>query len=356
MSSRGFIGCLFLISTVILAGCAGLEKMPVQILQTSTVDTTSYQEKAEAFEGEGELEAALLYWRVIRSMNPLHPEAGDEIERLQAEIQEQSSRFFQKGLDAYRDRQMAAAREAFLAALRVNSQHRKALEYLYRSTEGLRYDLHRVKPRETYDSLARRFYRDAGMAVLIARFNDSDPTATPVPGTTLRIPKTALPKPVPRPRPKPAPIPDLAQAQRFFRDGEFSRAADMAEQILAAVPGDSEASRLYNSALLEEAARLSKSKDYPSAMALLRKADPQWPGVHPAIKDLRQTMDALAEDHYRLGVKFFVDEELELAIREWEKTLMLNPDHDKAAASITEVRDLLNALKKNLPVTVPPRP
>jgi regulator of sirC expression with transglutaminase-like and TPR domain len=46
------------------------------------------------------------------------------------------------------------------------------------------------------------------------------------------------------------------------------------------------------------------------------------------------TQNRLAEVHYNTGVKYFVNDQLEKAIREWEQTLTLNPNHPKAHKDI----------------------
>jgi hypothetical protein len=53
-----------------------------------------------------------------------------------------------------------------------------------------------------------------------------------------------------------------------------------------------------------------------------------------------------AELHYIRGVKHFLNEELQGAIREWEITLKLDPTHDKAKKNIKNARNLLEKLKK----------
>ena len=53
-----------------------------------------------------------------------------------------------------------------------------------------------------------------------------------------------------------------------------------------------------------------------------------------------------AETHYRAGVAHFVNEDLEGAITEWEKTLALNPEHQKAKRDIKDARNLLEKWKQ----------
>jgi tetratricopeptide (TPR) repeat protein len=48
-----------------------------------------------------------------------------------------------------------------------------------------------------------------------------------------------------------------------------------------------------------------------------------------------------AEDHYRKGLNYFLAEDLQGAIKEWEETLRLNPEHSNAKRDIERARSLL---------------
>lgn len=48
-----------------------------------------------------------------------------------------------------------------------------------------------------------------------------------------------------------------------------------------------------------------------------------------------------AEEHYRKGVSFFIAEDMPRAIREWEETLKLDPDHPNARRNIEKARKIL---------------
>ncbi|MEN6320441.1 MAG: hypothetical protein ABFD82_17020 [Syntrophaceae bacterium] len=48
-----------------------------------------------------------------------------------------------------------------------------------------------------------------------------------------------------------------------------------------------------------------------------------------------------AEDHYRKGVSFFLAEDMQRAIKEWEETLSIDPEHPNARRNIEKARNLL---------------
>lgn len=53
-----------------------------------------------------------------------------------------------------------------------------------------------------------------------------------------------------------------------------------------------------------------------------------------------------AEIHYAKGMKYFLSEELEKAIEQWEETLRINPDHPHAKRDLQRAQNLLKNLKK----------
>ena len=61
---------------------------------------------------------------------------------------------------------------------------------------------------------------------------------------------------------------------------------------------------------------------------------------------VNKSIQKQAEAHYIRGVKYFLNEELQNAIKEWEKTLELNPSHGKAKKNIKNAKNLLEKLKK----------
>ena len=77
---------------------------------------------------------------------------------------------------------------------------------------------------------------------------------------------------------------------------------------------------------------------------MYKAVDPAYPGVQEAIVNVTETLRQKAQTYYLMGVSYFVNEELELAIEYWEKALKLNPDHPKAKADIQNAQRLLEKL------------
>ncbi len=92
--------------------------------------------------------------------------------------------------------------------------------------------------------------------------------------------------------------------------------------------------------------RVKLDKKYREALNMFNRVAPGYNGVKEAIFDVNKIIEKDAEIYYREGVKRFLNEELEEAINEWEKTLVLNPEHQKAKRDIENARGLLEKLKQ----------
>jgi len=58
------------------------------------------------------------------------------------------------------------------------------------------------------------------------------------------------------------------------------------------------------------------------------------------------TQNLLAEVYYNTGVKYYVNDKIEQAIREWNETLALNPKHPRVSKDIENAQNLLKKLQK----------
>ncbi len=138
----------------------------------------------------------------------------------------------------------------------------------------------------------------------------------------------------------------LLKAEDLLKQKQYEKALAVAGKILDNDKSNTAAKNLINTAFCQQARNLIIRKDYTKALQVLTKADPEYDCVKKTISDVYTAKKKQAEVHYLNGVKHFLNEELESAITEWEKTLTLNPGHKKAKQNINNARSLLEKLKK----------
>ncbi len=138
----------------------------------------------------------------------------------------------------------------------------------------------------------------------------------------------------------------LLKAENLLKAKKYEESIDLAEKILGYDPSNTAAKKLIDTSFCQQGRDLLIRKKYDEALKVLDKTDPVYDcgkKMRLAVKNAKKQQ---AEAHYIQGVKHFLNEKLQSAIKEWEKTLKLNPEHDKAKKNIKNARNLLEKLKK----------
>jgi len=139
---------------------------------------------------------------------------------------------------------------------------------------------------------------------------------------------------------------ELLDAENFFKEKKYTAAIAASENILSHDPSNPTAKDILNTALCQNGKSLLIRKKYAEAVTVLNRADPGYECVERTLSAVETAMKKQAEIHYLQGVKYFLNEELQNAINEWETTLTLDPGHIKAKKDIKNARSLLEKLKK----------
>jgi len=139
---------------------------------------------------------------------------------------------------------------------------------------------------------------------------------------------------------------EMLKAEQFLKEKKYEESIDIAEKILGYDPSNKAANKLFTTSLCQQGKDLLIRKKYDEALRVLEKADPAEVCVGKIRLAIKQSIKQQAEAYYIQGVKYFLNEELESAIKEWEKTLKLNPGHDKAKKNIKNAKYLLEKLNK----------
>jgi len=139
---------------------------------------------------------------------------------------------------------------------------------------------------------------------------------------------------------------ELLKAENLLKEKKYEESIDLAEKILGYDPSNTAAKKLISNSLCQQAKDLFIRKKYDEALHVLDKADPADNCAKKIRLAVKKAIKQQAEAHYIQGVKYFLNEKLQSAIKEWEKTLKLNPEHDKAKKNIEKAKSLLDKLNK----------
>lgn len=352
----------------IFTGCAMLGKEKPKPAK-KPVSLAAYKEKALAYEKDRNLTKALEYWKIAASIDPSDSKIKGKLKLLTLINQTAAKNHFEKGVKHFNNRQFDKAKKEFLIALRHQPNHPEALNYLQTKFTRQAFRTYQVRQGDTYNRIAARVYQDASKGFLIASVNKRDLNDKPNPGSILRIPHldnirgpvAESEEEAPTEMEEEAPEIDdqgvnlkpfvdiegeLENARDYSRAKNYPKVLTITQTILENDPQNNDALELKNQTYLAMGKELMLRKKYTKALNMFNQVDANFEGVQEAIEDLNKQRMREAEEHYRRGVKQFLNEELAKAIEEWEQTLILNPEHAKARKDIENARSLLEKLEK----------
>lgn len=361
--SKFLFGFFLPLIPVFIPGCATLQEISKEaaFLSSNTtpkkdsISAVAEQCRLKALEHEkkGDLPKALKNWKVVKSFLPSDSQAGERINQLEKQIPAAAEMHFKKGLAFFQSHSYASARKEFLLSLYLNPDHAQALLYLKQKMSGEDSVTYEVKKGDTIKEVARKIYGDPQKDFLIAYFNGLKINSSIEPPLILKIPfldfipdkKTSAHSKMADDSASASPIYKkeiLGRAQATYDQGNYQESAALAERAREYDPLSQESNELRNAAYYQLGRQFSHERKYEEALKAFQRVDSDYKDVGSQVTYNRKQ---LAEVHYIEGVKFFIAEEIEKAIKEWENTLSLDPDHPKAPKDIENGRNLLKKLE-----------
>jgi len=318
-----------------------------------------YRNKAINYERAEEFLKAIEMWKIVSSISPTGKEARKKIDGLQSQAGLAAESHFKKGVVNYQKGAISSARKEFLLTLLYNPDHRDAVDYLKNKLVGEDYIQYVVKKGDTLPSIAQKFYNDPQKDFLISYFNNFDKQTKLVPEMNLKIPVLDISETektsegddtaIAEEEEPPEKTGDvdiaglLAKGTALLSAKKYEEALSTAANVLKFEGTNSAALNIVNAANYEMGKIASAAKKYNEALKYFSKVKPGYRDVKVV---MITTQNLLAEVFYNTGVKFYVTDKIEQAIREWNETLRLNPKHPRARKDIENAQNLLKKLQK----------
>jgi tetratricopeptide (TPR) repeat protein len=334
-----------------------------------------HRDRARVLERDGQLRAALLEWRIVRTIEPDNAEARKEQARLEGRIQRRVAERLTEARASLARGAHLEARRKLLSVLAMEPDNATAAGLLRGSVREVEFVLHTVRAGDTLSALAERYYGDRSRSEVIWETNRLPPGRPLAVGSTLKIPeipglpfmspgKPAAPSmpvvalaPTPPAAPRggaqppaseepPEVDPMLADIRDAIDRKDYAAALADLDRYIAMNPGDRELVELKKLTLYRQGYALLEQKSYDDGYKTLRQLARLQPDYLDITSLVQQARRQVIDHHYQEGIRHFREERLEEAVGEWRRVLDLEPQHPNARRNIEQAERLLEALER----------
>lgn len=321
------------LSALMLTACSHLTPPPEH--QSPLV--AELKIRARDLAASGHLRKALLTYQAVHALAPRETKVIGPIRELQAHLQEQAAIHLDQGRKHLSQGDVEQAREAFLKSLACAPDRNEALAALRSLTRKQGSLLVDYRPEKAdARSIAQEVYNDPDRDSIVTYFLD--------PGLSSSRHELKLPRLDFELRKEPQELKtgenqsDPSSSGRLLYGSSTSASRPKGEKQ---IPG----SGLSQAEIYRKAIQFKNNREYAAAVRLFASLPPDFKDVQSQVQTLRSTLKNKAEEHYKAGLTLFVADDLEKAIQEWEKALLLDPGHSQAQKSLDRARILLKSLQ-----------
>lgn len=363
--NKKFIICIVILVSAFFAGCATSTKAP----QISVEDqrkhlTRDYYQKAMILEDQNKLIQAKQNYKLAITADPLNTEARKGLVQINKHLQSKAENLYLKSLSLLKKGKYNESRRYLLITLGLWPGHVKARQALMagQKLKIQKFTWHTIKKGETLSKISKIFYGSFKLSSTIALVNNIKDAAAIRVGMKLKIPElldhpfvnqkktdkitlSAHESPAPEEKADP-----LAKYKNlgidFFKNREFKNAVIELKKVVTADPADMDSKVYISKAYYNLGESADTKKEYLAAIENFKTAlyfDNNCPSCKGRIK---QTRSLYKEHYYKSGMKFFDEQNLNMAISQWELVQTMDPDYKK----VTELLGKAKTIQKNIKV------
>jgi tetratricopeptide (TPR) repeat protein len=332
-----------------------------------------HRDRARLLERDGQLRAALVEWKIVRTIEPDHVEARHEQAKLEARIQKRVVERLNEARTSLARGAHLEARRKLRSVLALDPDNAAAAALLRGSVREVEFVTHTVRAGETLSSLADRYYGDRSRGEVIWETNRLPPGRPLVAGTTLKIPEIpGLPFMTPRspaasgPAVTTAPAPPrsttserqpgtdeppeinpmLADIRDAIDRKDYALALADIDRYIALNSADRELVDLKKLTLYRQGYAQLEQKSYDEGYKTLRQLARLQPDYLDVTSLVQQARRQVIDHHYQEGIRHFREERLQESIAQWRIVLDMDPQHPNARRNIEQAERLLEGLER----------
>lgn len=346
---RSCVVLLFL-APLLFAGC-GMQQKSVQSGPGSfRILPKKYEQKALDFEARGQLPKAIQSWQIVLKFRPNDLKIKERISSLGKKARIEAAGHFNRGEFFFKKGQLHNARREFLLTLAYDPNNSRALDYVEKKLRRPVLEPYMVQPGDTVRKIAEKEFRDPDKGFLLTLFNHLDSSDELTPGTLLQIP--LLDSNIPDGRGDDHGL--SGRAAMFSTEkspgpekkGGTSTAAAYSSRKTVAKAEGKKGDAPRDMAIYQKAKEYLEQEEYQKSLKMLLSIDINYRDVRQLIASTEVFLQQEADAHYRKGISYFLTEDLDKAIAEWEEVLRLMPNDLRAKKDLQNARKMQKRVKK----------
>ncbi len=356
--------CVIILVCTFFVGCVATPKKPVASIETQREHLTEkFYEKALSLEHQNELVEAKKNYQFAIAADASNKKAEQKITQINKRLQTLADKHYQKSIILHKKGKYNESKRYQLIALRLWPKHVKARQALIagQMLDIQRYARHTIKKGETLSKISKTFYGNFNQSDIIARVNNIKDAACIRVGMKLKIPelkdhpfvhqkKAAVLEHLTDVSIQPGKRTDSLTMYKnmginFFKARKFEDAVVELKKVLNADPVDKEAIEYISKAYYSLGSNAYAQKKYLVAIENCKNALNFNKNYSSCENMITQSRNLYNEYHYKSGMKFFDEQNLSLAILEWDLVYKMDPGYKKVAQLLNKAKMIQKNIK-----------
>lgn len=339
---------LMLLAPPLFTGCA-VQQRPLDMgNDIYRILPGKYQEKALDYEARGMFREAMQSWWIVLTFHPDDVKIKERINILRKKNLSKADEHFNKGKIFYQKGQLADAHREFLLTLAYDQDHESALDYLKNRLQQPVFSTYAVQSGDTVRKVASKEYDDPNKDILIMAFNNIDSSGKLIAGNLLQIPllgKDFLGQDeIVQVMPQNSAMPVEPRGQK--NKGMTTVSAKHIPQKKTQLIDNKKSDLTRDIENYQKAREFLEQEEYQKSLKMLLSIDINFRDVRELKATTEVFLQQEADAHYRKGISYFLSEDLDKAIVEWEEVLRLSPSHLKAQKDLKNARRMKQRVEK----------
>lgn len=319
-----------------------------------------YFKKARLAEQNEDYYQASFYWWILSNLKPDDFQANDRSQYLLRLSKERSQEYAIQGLSFIEAGDYEKSVFYFLKSLTYYPYNNDSIKALKEQKNNSDFFIYKSKSGQSLGDIVLEEYRNHEMIEVISHFNDiENPDEELTAGTLIKLIINEGPYRTDEGHNKVDNVKGyedfgsaftrelIERGEKSFQEKDFTSAMSFAEMVLKESSRlHPRAKTLHNNSGYSLAQQLINSGKSYDALQILKQIDNNFLNVHELLISLQDELNIKAEYHYSLGVEYFLAENLQQALVEWNAALKLNPTHVRAKKGVLKVEKMLDKLKE----------